>query len=135
MAKVKFGSVLNVAILAIVIYVIYVIYGMLQQSIIKNPSLRISAGEAKARRFGLIIDVRTLKEREELGYYPNSIPMSLDMINKEVPFAISNKNTWILIYCNSGSRAVNAAEILYRMGYNNVRYIKESYLSLMPGSS
>jgi phage shock protein E len=83
----------------------------------------------------LIIDVRTPKERELLGYYPNSIPISLDTINKQVPLDIADKSTSILIYCNAGSRAAKAAEILYRMGYTNVRYITESYLKLMPGSS
>jgi len=133
MAKIsKLGSVLTVAILLVVVYIVYIIS---QQSTTAGPSLKISVGEAKARRFGLIIDVRTPKEREQLGYYPNSIPISINMLDKEVPFAISSKDTWILIYCNTGSRSANAAEILYRMGYRNVRYINESYLSLMPGSA
>ena len=133
MAKVsKLGSVLTVAILVIVIYVIYTIS---YQSTKTGPSLKIGVGEAKARRFGLIIDVRTPKEREQLGYYPNSIPISPDTLSQQVPLDISNKNTWILVYSNGDNRAPAAAEILYRMGYRNVRYITETYLSLMPGST
>jgi rhodanese-related sulfurtransferase len=135
MAKVsKIGSVLTIAILVAIVYVIYTIS---EQTTLTSsePSLRISVREARSRRFGLIIDVRTPKEREELGYYPNSIPFAIDRLDKEVPFAISSKNTWILVYCNTGTRSAKAAEILYRMGYRNVRYITESYLSLMPGSS
>lgn len=97
--------------------------------------LRIGIPEAKSRRFGLIIDVRTPKEREELGYYPNSIPISPTLLKKEVPMDISNKNTWILVYSNGDNRAQMAADTLYGMGYPNVRYINETYLSLMPGSS
>lgn len=135
MAKVnKLGSVLTIAILVVIVYVIYTISEQTNSSSV-GPSLRISVGEAKARRFGLIIDVRTPKERELLGYYPNSIPFAMDRLEKEVPFAISSKDTWILVYCNTGSRSAKAAEILYRMGYRNVRYITESYLSLMPGST
>jgi rhodanese-related sulfurtransferase len=100
-----------------------------------SPLLRISINEAKARRFGLIIDVRTPKERELLGFYPNSIPISLQRLHQQVPLDISNKNTWILVYSNEDNRAEQAAKRLYGMGYNNVRYIKETYLSLMPGSS
>ena len=100
-----------------------------------QSSLRIGIPEARARRFGLIIDVRTPQERQQLGYYPNSIPISLERLRQEVPLDISNKNTWILVYCNTGRRAQMAAEILYKMGYPNVRYIDKSYLSLMPGSS
>jgi rhodanese-related sulfurtransferase len=134
MAKVsKLGSVLMVAILVVVVYVIYTISQQSQRTKV-GPSLKISVGEAKARRFGLIIDVRTPKERELLGYYPNSIPISPDTLSQQVPLDISNKNTWILVYSNGDNRAPAAAEILYRMGYPNVRYIKETYLSLMPGS-
>jgi hypothetical protein len=45
-----------------------------------------------------------------------------------------NKNAWILVYSNgkSDKKALIAAETLYRKGYKNVRYIDESYLSLMP---
>jgi rhodanese-related sulfurtransferase len=132
MVKAKLGSVLTIA---IVIAVVYTIYMISQQSNTVGSSLRISVAEAKSRRFGLIIDVRTPKERELLGYYPNSIPISPMVLQQQVPLDISSKDTWILIYCNTGRRAADAAEILYRMGYHNVRYINESYLSLMPGSS
>jgi rhodanese-related sulfurtransferase len=128
----QIGSVLTVAVLLVLVYLGYTYYS---NSNHKESSLRISIGEAKARRFGLIIDVRTPKERELLGFYPNSIPISPQTLQQQVPLDISNKNTWILVYCNTGSRAASAAEILYKMGYRNVRYIKETYLSLMPGSS
>ncbi len=97
--------------------------------------LKISVAEAKARRFGLIIDVRTPKERELLGYYPESIPISLKQLEQQVPLDISSKNTGILVYSNEDNRAQKAAETLYTMGYKNVRFITETYLRLMPGSS
>lgn len=128
----QLGSVLTVAVALLVGYLVYTYYVSPTRS---EPSLRISVGQAKARRFGLIIDVRTPKERELLGYYPNSIPISLEKLQQEVPLDISSKSTWILVYSNGDPRAAAAAEILYRMGYRNVRYIKETYLSLMPGSS
>ncbi len=102
----------------------------------KASVLRISVAEAKARRFGLIVDVRTPRQRDLLGYYPNSIPISVERLEQEVPLDISNKNTWILVYgAGSGDDTARlAAETLHRMGYPNTRYITESYLSLMPGS-
>jgi rhodanese-related sulfurtransferase len=85
-----------------------------------------------------MIDVRTPKEREELGYYPNSIPISIDQLKKEVPFLIGSGlqplQTPILVYSNGDYRAQAAAEILYSMGYSQVRYIKQTYLALLPGS-
>lgn len=105
-----------------------------------NPSassaLRISLAEARSRRFGLIVDVRTPRQRDLLGYYPNSIPIPVERLKNEIPLDISNKNTWILVYgAGPGDdTARRAAETLHRMGYPNTRYITENYLSLMPGS-
>ncbi len=131
MPKINNSNILTITIAILAIsYLIYV-FSDKEKSYI--PQLNIGVQEARARRFGLIIDVRTPKERQRLGYYPNSIPISIDTLNKEVPLDISNKNTWILVYSNGDNRANMAANILYKMGYNNVRYINETYLSLMPG--
>jgi hypothetical protein len=47
---------------------------------------------------------------------------------------MTNKNAWILVYSSGrgDKKAVIAADSLYKKGYKNVRYIDESYLSLMP---
>ena len=131
MAK-NLGPILTILVLVVILFIIY---KCMVKPIHVNSPLKISVGEAKARRFGLIIDVRTPKERELLGFYPNSIPISPQVIQQQVPLDISSKNTWILVYSNGDSRAKQAAETLYRMGYRNVRFINETYLSLMPGSS
>jgi len=119
-------------ILIVLVIAIIILASSQISQIHKEPSLKISITEARSRRFGLIIDVRTPKERDQLGYYPNSVPISMEKLSNEVPLDISSKNTWILVY-SGDNRASNAAEILYRMGYRNVKYIKESYLHLMPG--
>jgi rhodanese-related sulfurtransferase len=125
----------QLGLIVVLLLLIYLGYAYTLNDTQSESSLRISIEQAKSRRFGLIIDVRTPKERELLGYYPNSIPISAQRLQQEVPLDISSKNTWILVYSNNDNRAFTAAEILYRMGYRNVRYIKETYLSLMPGSS
>ena len=99
-----------------------------------DSPLQIDVVEAKSRRFGFIVDVRTPEQRNRLGYYPNSIPISLERLQSEVPLDISNKSTWILVYSNGDQKARMAAEKLYQMGYPNVRYIQDNYLRLMPGS-
>ncbi len=124
----------KILILIIFISICYVIFNVTGKTNTVGPQLRIDIPEAKSRRFGLIIDVRTPKERDTLGYYPNSIPISINKLQSEVPLDISNKNTRILVYSNGDNRAQMGAEILYRMGYKNVRYITQTYLSLMPGS-
>jgi rhodanese-related sulfurtransferase len=121
----------KILIILIVVVIAYVIYSHTVPH--SEYTLKISVSEARSRRFGLIIDVRTPKERDQLGYYPNSIPISIEKLRTEVPLDISSKRTWILVY-SGDNRAAVAAEILYGMGYNNVRYITESYLKLMPGA-
>lgn len=132
MAKSNYTQhILTFVILGLLVFLVYNYINTPQNT---ASALQISVGEAKARRFGLIIDVRTPKERDLLGYYPNSIPISIEKLRKEVPLDISSKNTHILVYSNEDDRAKVAALLLYNMGYNNVRYIKQTYLSLMPGS-
>jgi rhodanese-related sulfurtransferase len=121
-----------VSIIIAVIYLLYIYYDSI--NIPSASPLKISIPEARAKRFGLIIDVRTPQERNRLGYYPNSIPISLDNLSKEVPLDISSKNTSILVYSNGDDRARLGAELLYKMGYRRVNYIDKPYLSLMPGS-
>ena len=125
-------------ILLIVLIVVIAIHSVKQSSDtrrVPDVSLQISTGEARARRFGLILDMRTAREREELGYYPNSIPVSLDRLSSEVPFLNSNRAVSILVYSNGDNRSRVAAHALYQLGYRNVRYITTSYLALMPGST
>jgi rhodanese-related sulfurtransferase len=128
----KFKLILTIIAFVIISYIAYLYFFKPTHKVL---SLKIGIPEAKGRRFGLIIDVRTPKERQQLGFYPNSIPISISTLQTQVPLDISNKNTWILIYSNADNRAQIAANRLYKMGYRNVRYINESYLSLMPGSS
>lgn len=128
------GAILCMAILLVaVLYFVYTKIDTLQL-----PTLEIPIHEARSNRFKLIIDVRTPKEREELGYYPNSIPIAVDQLQKDVPFLIGSglqsKQSPILVYSNGDRRAQLAAETLYHQGYTQVRFISTSYLSLLPGS-
>lgn len=130
--RVSFGI-----ILLIVLVIVIAVHSVNQSSNTHHEpdvSLRISTGEAQSKRFGLILDMRNAREREELGYYPNSIPVSLDKLSSEVPFLNSNRAVSIMVYSNGDNRAKVAAHALYQMGYRNVRYITTSYLALMPGS-
>jgi len=122
-----------VIVLVAILYFVYTNIGAIQR-----PKLEISIQDARSKRFQLIIDVRSPKEREELGYYPNSIPIAVDQLQKDVPFLIGSglqsKQSSILVYSNGDRRAQLAAEALYHQGYNQVRFISTSYLSLLPGS-
>lgn len=107
-----------------------------------QDQLRITPEQARRQRFALILDVRTPKEREEFGYYPNSMPVALSQLAEEVPYLLgekpgrqrsSSRPTPLLIYSNAGDgRAKQAAELLYELGFVGTRYIQESYLPMLP---
>jgi len=127
---VKIGTILSICIILIIVYLVYNYNDPL---LINHASLEIPVNEARMRRFGLIIDVRTPDERSQLGFFPNSVPIQMDKLQNEIKIYSSNKKTTILVYSNADHRAKSAAESLYHMGYYNTRYITKAYTSLLPG--
>jgi rhodanese-related sulfurtransferase len=95
---------------------------------------RISSQEAK-RRIGadeidLILDVRTLVERESLGFYPGSVHIQSADLDKAMHVRYPNKNIRILAYCNTGHRARAATDKLHALGYKNAVFISSSYKTM-----
>jgi len=102
--------------------------------IYRKTSLVILPHEVRDHSFSLIVDVRSPKEREEYGYYPNSVPISIDLLQQTIPIDLAiDPSSSILVYSNGDTRAQVAAEIIYSMGYTHVRYLREPYTILMPG--
>ncbi len=66
----------------------------------------------------IILDVRTNEEYES-GHIENALNIPLDLINNITSY-ISDKNTYIIVYCKSGNRSKSALELLNKMGYYNV---------------
>jgi len=124
-----------VLVILIIVALLGALYSVYPAALV--TTLQISPAEAKRHRFGLIIDVRNPKERETLGFYPNSIPIPLENIVREVPALIgmgaSSKQKHILVYANGDRRAHVAAEMLYDAGFTRVRYIGTTYDKMMPG--
>jgi phage shock protein E len=98
-----------------------------------SGALHISAEEAKrklaAYEFDTVLDVRSNLEYN-LGHYPNAKHIPIQDLKTRVPNEIPDPSTRILIYCNTGQRSRAASEILYGLGYKNVRYISGTYMSL-----
>ncbi|MEA3504598.1 MAG: rhodanese-like domain-containing protein [Bacteroidota bacterium] len=79
-----------------------------------------------------LIDVREARE-----YFPGYIPTAISMSSGILPFVINKKSVWeakkryvpekssvIVLYCKKGARSILAADLLMRMGYTNVKYLK-----------
>jgi phage shock protein E len=100
-----------------------------------NGRWRISATEARRRlshgEFDVVLDVRTAAERSTLGYYPSSVHIPAAELEKTLQRLYPNKETSILIYCNTGHRARLAADKLHALGYVNTYYISSPHTSIM----
>ena len=59
----------------------------------------------------VLIDVRSPQEYKE-GHLPNAISIPLYDFNRQVSKIIPNKETLIVVYCQSGSRSKKAIRIL-----------------------
>jgi len=98
----------------------------------------ISANEAKKmlknKHIKYVVDVRTQTEYN-LGHYKNAINFPIGSMNTKniKEFEIKNKinkNDGILVYCNTGQRARNAAEKLKNYGFKNLYYIAGPHISI-----
>ena len=118
-------------ILLVLIITVCAVYFSTNDTGFIRPSLEISVKDARVRRFGLILDVRSLQEREEMGFFPNSIPFDPEDWKKG---GLVGKTTSIMVYSNGDGRAQRVAEHLYQAGYHNIHYITSTFTSLLPGS-
>ncbi len=84
---------------------------------------RISAQQAKdifdKEPNSIIIDVRTEGEFND-SRIPDSINIPLSVIENEVTLRYPDKDTELYLYCRSGNRSNQAANLLVNLGYTNV---------------
>lgn len=66
-----------------------------------------------------ILDVREEDELYE-GYIDNSILIPLDLVAETAEEKMPDKDKTVLVYCRSGKRSREAADILDEMGYKTV---------------
>ena len=121
----KFLTILALVAAVAVAMVVYYTY---------NSPLWIAAEDAKKalanRQFSTVLDVRTDTEYN-LGHYPEAVHIPTAKLASEVERRLPNKQTGILVYCNTGQRSRYAADMLKAKGYTNVRYISGPYWSLL----
>jgi phage shock protein E len=83
----------------------------------------ISQQDAKKRTESgknvLLIDVRTPEEYRNIRIN-NSISVPLSNLKLNIEKVAPNRDTEIIIYCQSGARASTACNELVKMGYTNI---------------
>ena len=86
--------------------------------------VNITAEEAKqimdTEEGYIILDVRT-KEEYDQGHIPGAIVISHEKITEKAEEVLTDKDQLILVYCRSGRRSKQAAEILVELGYTNIK--------------
>lgn len=86
--------------------------------------MNITAAEAKeimdSREGYIILDVRTQEEYDE-GHIPGAILIPNTEIRERAAEELVDKDQLILVYCRSGRRSKQAADILVDLGYTNIR--------------
>lgn len=89
-----------------------------------NKTSSISASEAKELlsqgKDVVLLDVRTPQEHTSIRI-PNSVLVPVDSIGTGIGKVVSDKDKQIIVYCQSGMRALSAAARLKSMGYTNVK--------------
>lgn len=86
--------------------------------------VNITAQEAKELMDGeegyVILDVRTEEEYAQ-GHVPGAILIPDSQIETKAEEILTDKDQMILVYCRSGRRSKNAAELLLKLGYTDIR--------------
>ena len=67
----------------------------------------------------VLVDVRTLGEWNR-GHLPQARRIELEQLEGQIAAQVPDRNTPVLVYCQSGTRSAFAANILRRMGYTKV---------------
>ena len=86
--------------------------------------MNITAEEAKqimdTEEGYIILDVRTQEEYDQ-RHIPGAIVISHEKIIEKAEEVLTDKDQLILVYCRSGRRSKQAAEILVELGYTNIK--------------
>jgi phage shock protein E len=79
----------------------------------------------KSRQIQVAIDVRSASEWQ-YGHYAKALHIPAGQIFKQLPTAVPDRDTTILFYCRTGSRAYAAAAAAQELGYSRVYYLTVS---------
>ncbi|MDO6992546.1 rhodanese-like domain-containing protein [Brachyspira innocens] len=72
----------------------------------------------------VILDVRTPEEIKETGIIKNAVNIDFKANDFKTKASALDKNKTYVIYCRSGNRAGQAAQVMSDMGFKNISYLK-----------
>ena len=88
-----------------------------------NKAQTITPSQARAKMAenpdAIILDVRTQDEFDQ-GHIPGAILLPDYSVETYASYVLPDTDALILVYCRSGRRSLNTANLLVSMGYTNV---------------
>ena len=100
---------------------------------VENLSIAEAEREIAANPDVLVVDLREIQERVELGAIPNSVHAPRGMLEFWASPASPYYRDWFqehrrtIVYCAGGGRSVLAAIALKDMGFSNVAHIEAGF--------
>lgn len=124
-------------ILVIIIICAAILYYFNKRNKLKKVEITIEQANEMLNMFQIdyLIDVKEQDEYEHI-HYPgaHNVPLSLLRNNLSLKDVPNLKNihaeSKILLYCNSGNKSRNAANILLNQGYENIKFINGNILKM-----
>jgi len=113
------------AALGVIAFVIYYTFSSPYKVTSEKAKRLLSEG-----KIDVVLDVRT-KMEYDVGHYPEALNIPTAVLSEQVETMIPEKETSILVYCNTGQRSRWATDVLKKKGYKNVLYITGPYWSLL----
>jgi rhodanese-related sulfurtransferase len=125
-------------IIIIIIICAAILYYLNKRNKLKKVEITLEKANEMLKMYQVdyLIDVREQDEYEHI-HYPgaHNVPLSLLRNNlslKDVPnLKDIHAESKILLYCDSGNKARNAANILLNQGYEKVNYINGNIMKLL----
>lgn len=110
--------------IAVLLMVMLLLTGCGKENVKEASYINITAQQAKElmdREVGyVILDVRT-QEEFVAGHIPGAILIPDYEIKQTAQRILTDKDQMILVYCRSGRRSKNAAQVLQELGYTDIR--------------
>ena len=88
-----------------------------------NPLITLIQAQERQQGGALLLDVRSAEEHQE--WHPaGSVSVPVERLAEEIG-RLGNRNQPVLLFCSSGGRSQMAAQVLRRLGYNNLYIVRK----------
>ena len=89
----------------------------------KNPLITLIQAQERQQGGALLLDVRSAEEHQ--GWHPaGSVSVPVERLAEEIG-RLGSRNQPVLLFCSSGGRSQMAAQVLRRLGYNNLYIVRK----------